>query len=237
MLKRTSLLTAMILTPVSALAAEDNPAWTGSAELGSIVTSGNTDTQSLNGSFSANHKGGDWEQTIRLDALTSKEDDVTSKEKYSILGQLDRNFTEHSYAAIVAQQERARFSGYVYQSTVSVNYGYRAINQDDMKLDLEVGPGYRRDKLKESDEIQEEAIGRLALDYSWTISEGTKFIELMTAEIGSDNSVYKSETGLQSQLQGNLATKITYKIKYVEEVPEETENTDREFGVTLVYSF
>jgi putative salt-induced outer membrane protein len=26
-------------------------------------------------------------------------------------------------------------------------------------------------------------------------------------------------------------------VKYVEEVPAETENTDSEFGVTLVYSF
>jgi len=236
MLKRTTLLATAVMASATAMAADD-PAWTGSAELGSIMTSGNTDTQSLNGGFTANHKGGDWEQTVRFDALTSKEDGETSKEKYSLLGQLDRNFTEHQYAAIVAQQERARFSGYTYQTTVSLNYGYRVLNNDDMKLDLEAGPGYRRDKLKETDEIEEEAIGRLALDYSWVISEGTKFIELMTAEIGSNNSVYKSETGLQSQLQGNLATKITYKIKHVDEVPADTENTDREFGVTLVYSF
>ncbi|MGB0502636.1 MAG: DUF481 domain-containing protein, partial [Thalassolituus sp.] len=78
---------------------------------------------------------------------------------------------------------------------------------------------------------------RLALNYSWTISEGVKFIEIFSAEMGSDQSVYKSETGLQSQLSGSLATKLTYKVKYVEEVPAETENTDSEFGVTLVYSF
>ena len=61
--------------------------------------------------------------TLKLEALTSEEDGVKSKEKYSALTQFDRNFTEHSYMAIVAQQERARFSGYTYQSTVSVNYG------------------------------------------------------------------------------------------------------------------
>ncbi|MBQ0780103.1 MAG: DUF481 domain-containing protein, partial [Thalassolituus oleivorans] len=46
-----------------------------------------------------------------------------------------------------------------------------------------------------------------------------------------------SETGLQSQINGSLATKLTYKVKYVEEVPADKENTDSEFGVTLVYSF
>lgn len=237
MLNRKTLLAALMIAPATVMAADDDAAWGGAAELGTVMTSGNTDTQSVNGSFSVKHIGENWDTSARLDALTSKEDDVTSKEKYAVLGQLDRNYTEHSYLAIVAQQDRDRFSGYTYQTTASLNYGYRAINTDTMDLDLEAGPGVRRDKLKETGEIEEEGIGRIALKYNWVISEGTKFIELMTAEIGADNSVYKSETGLQSQLQGNLATKITYKVKYVEEVPVEVKNTDREFGVTLVYSF
>ena len=236
MLTRNTLLAALLITPLTAMAAEDS-AWSGGAELGTIFTSGNTDTQSINGNFNAKHTGDVWDSMVKLEALTSKEDDVTSKEKYSVFTQFDRNFTERSYLAIVAQQERARFSGYTYQTSASVNYGYRAIKQDNMQLDLEAGPGFRRDKLKENDEIEEGAIARLALNYSWTISEGVKFIEIFSAEMGSDQSVYKSETGLQSQLSGSLATKLTYKVKYVEEVPAETENTDSEFGVTLVYSF
>jgi putative salt-induced outer membrane protein len=236
MLTRNTLLAALLITPLTAMAAEDS-AWSGGAELGTIFTSGNTDTQSINGNFNAKHTGDVWDSMVKLEALTSKEDYVTSKEKYSVFTQFDRNFTERSYLAIVAQQERARFSGYTYQTSASVNYGYRAIKQDNMQLDLEAGPGFRRDKLKETDEIEEGAIARLALNYSWTISEGVKFIEIFSAEMGSDQSVYKSETGLQSQLSGSLATKLTYKVKYVEEVPAETENTDSEFGVTLVYSF
>lgn len=236
MLKCNTLLTAILLTPMAAMAADDS-AWAGGAELGTIFTSGNTDTQSINANFNAKHTGDVWDSMVKLEALTSKEDDVTSKEKYSVMTQFDRNFTERSYLAIVAQQDRARFSGYTYQTSASVNYGYRAIKQDNMELDLEAGPGFRRDKLKENDEIKEEAIARLALNYSWSISESVKFIEIFSAEMGSDQSVYKSETGLQSQLSGSLATKLTYKVKYVEEVPAETENTDSEFGVTLVYNF
>ena len=235
MLRKHALVAAIVIAPTAAMAAE--PSWDGAAELGTIFTSGNTDTQSINANFMAKRTGEVWDTTLKLEALTSEEDGVKSKEKYSALTQLDRNFTEHSYMAIVAQQERARFSGYTYQSTVSVNYGYRVLKNDTMELNLEAGPGYRRDKLKESDEIQEEAIGRLALSYDWQIREGVSFIENFTAEIGSDNSIYKSETGLQSQLSGSLASKLTYKVKHVEEVPEGTENTDTEFGVTLVYSF
>jgi len=236
MLKRNTLLAALLIAPASVMAAEESP-WSGAAELGTIFTSGNTDTQSINANFKAKHTGEVWDTTVKFDALTSKEDGVTSKEKYSAFGQLDRNFTETSYMAIVAQQERARFSGYEYQSTASINYGYRVIKRDNMELDLEAGPGYRYDKLEGSGDIQDEAIARLALAYSWNIREGVDFIENFTAEVGSDNAVYKSETGLQSQLSGSLASKLTYKVKHVDEVPAGTENTDTEFGVTLVYSF
>ncbi len=235
MFRKHALVAAVLLTPISAFAAE--PAWDGAAELGTIFTSGNTDTQSINANFMAKRTGEVWDTTVKLEALTSEEDGVKSKEKYGALTQFDRNFTEHSYLAIVAQQERARFSGYTYQSTASINYGYRVLNNDTMELDLEAGPGYRRDKLKETGEIQDEAIARLALAYSWNIREGVSFIENFTAEVGSDQSIYKSETGLQSQLSGSLASKLTYKVKHVDEVPEGTENTDTEFGVTLVYSF
>ncbi|AHK17011.1 MAG: DUF481 domain-containing protein [Thalassobium sp.] len=237
MLKQTTLLAALLATPFAVMAAEEQGPWTGAAELGTIFTSGNTETQSINGNFGVKHDGEVWDSELKLQALTSKEDGTTSKEKYSGLVQFDRNYTEHSYLAIVAQQERARFSGYTYQSTISAGYGYRIINEDNMELDAEIGPGYRRDKLEATDEIQEEAIGRFALSYNWTIREGVKFVELFSVESGDSNTIYKSETGLQSQINGSLATKLTYKVKYVEEVPADKENTDSEFGVTLVYSF
>lgn len=211
--------------------------WSGSAELGFIDTSGNTDTQSTNGAFDLKHDGQDWDQYLKLEALTSKEDDVTSKEKYYGEVGFDRNFGERSYLAITGTHERDRFSGFEYESVIAVGYGYRVIQQDNMNLSLEAAPGYRRDKLKETQKINEDSIARLDAKFDWLISEGVSFIEEFTAEIGDENSTYRSETGLKSTIIGALATKITYKIKYVEEVPDENENIDRELGITLVYSF
>lgn len=211
--------------------------WSGFAELGSIWTSGNTDTTSINGKFELNHKGTDWASKLRLEALTSEEDNVTSKEKYNALVQFDRSFSTRSYLAIVGQQERDRFSGFEYQGTGSVGYGYRAIEEERMKLHLEAGPGYRRERVKSSGEVNDEAVVRLALSYHWTIRDGVEFIEEFSADMGDENSIVRSETGLKSQINGSLATKLTYKVKYVDRVPVDTENTDTEFGVTLVYSF
>ena len=217
------------------------PFWKGAAEVGSIWTSGNTSTSSINGKFDVSRKGEEWNSKLKMSALSSREDSKTSKEKYSGLAQLDRNFTERTYLAIVGQQDRDRFSGFQYQGTVSAGLGYRAINSDKMKLDVEAGPGYSREHVRATDteaaEINEEAIARLVANYSWTISKGVEFVEEFSAELGADNRIYRSETGLKSQINGSLATKITYKIKHVAEVPDDTKKNDGEFGVTLVYSF
>ncbi len=245
MKNRNLLLASMLLMPLSAIAAdevaeapEETGPWSGSAELGTIFTSGNSETQSINASLGAERDGEKWDSTFRISALKTKDEDTTTAEKYTFFSQFDRTLTERSYLAIVASQDRDRFSGYTYQTAVSVNYGYHAIMQDDMTLDLEAGPGYQRDKEEDTGEILEGAIARVALNFDWTITDGTQFIEYFSIEAGDENTIYRSETGLLNQISGRLASKITYKVKHQETVPdEETEKTDTELGVTLVYTF
>jgi len=238
----------LLLQPAFAQEADTSfPIWKGAAELGSVWTTGNTNTSSVNGQFDVSRKGEDWKTKLKITALVSKEEDedtkrdVTSKEKYTGLLQLNRNYSERTYLAIVGQQDRDRFSGFDYQGTVSAGLGYHAIADKNMTLDLEAGPGYSRERESATDtaseNINEEAVARLVANFSWKIREGVEFIEEFSAVIGSDNSIYRSETGLKSQINGSLATKITYKTKYVTDVPVDSEKRDGEFGVTLVYSF
>lgn len=238
-MRKTILISTLLMVSGAAYGVDEAPTspWSGNAELGFIDTSGNTDTRSTNGAFELKHTGEHWDTSLKLSALTSKEQGITSKEKYNAAVKFDRNLSERSYLAIDATQERDRFNGFEYQSTLSVGYGYRAIKEDKMNLALEAAPGFRRDKLKDSGTISEDPILRLAANFDWEISEGVSFIEEFTADIGEDNATYKSETGLKSNIIGALATKITYKIKYVDDVPDDKENTDRELGITLVYSF
>lgn len=232
-----SLLVVTTISQADDASSPTRPYIDGFTELGFINTEGNTDTSSLNGKFGLKRYGLLWDASMKLEALTSNEDGVTSKERYYAELQFDRNLSDTSYLLVHLDQERARFSGFEYQSTVSVGYGYRALQQQDMELDLEMGPGYRRDKLEETHKIQSEAIARLAAAYQWKVGEGTDFLQNLTAEVGENNSTFESETGLKSQINGSLATKLTYKYKYVDSVPTGNNNVDTQFGVTLVYSF
>ena len=213
--------------------------WSGNAELGFIQTSGNSDTQSFNGKFNLERQLEPVTTSLNLEVLTSEEDGDSSKERYIAEIEHDYSLGERSYVASVLAYEDDRFNGYQYQSSLSVGYGYHAWADEQGKLDLEVGPGYRRSALEERNEdgnkIEEEAIASLNLLVN--ISESAKFTEKFTIEGGDSKIVYKSDMGIQSTLIGQLAMKINYQVKHTTEVPEDKKNTDSLVGVTLVYSF
>ncbi len=215
--------------------------WAGNAELGFIQTSGNSDTQSFNGKFNIARNLQPLKTAFKFEALTSEESGDPSKEKYLSELKLDYSLGEYDYFTSLLSYEDDRFSGYQYQSTLSLGYGYRAWNSERGKLDLEVGPGYRRNALEVRNEhgekIEEEAVGRFGLNLEVKISDNAKFTEVISIEGGDSNVVYKSDMGLQSTLVGTLAMKINYQVKHTEQVPEDTKNTDSQIGVTLVYSF
>lgn len=100
----TASLLALMSSPAVMAADEEKSAWSGSAELGSIRTSGNTSTSSTTGKFEVKHTGAQWDSRLRLTSLNSKDDGETSKEKYTAGVQFDRNFSETTYLAITADR-------------------------------------------------------------------------------------------------------------------------------------
>lgn len=207
------------------------------AELGSIFTSGNTDTESINAKLTVKNQRNQWLSTIKLGALSSKESDATSAEKYTFLGQLDYSADEHNYLANILDVQKDRFSGFDYRSTLAVNYGRRIITRDSLSWDLEIGPGYRQDKMNGQSGTLEEAIIRLASHVKWAIGENSKLQSRISSTLGDDNQNYRAETSLTSQINGHFATKLSHIVDYVAEVPDDSKKTDSEFGVTLVISY
>lgn len=246
----SSLITASAVAsaadPVAAPGATNDPIipeaqWSGNAELGFIRTNGNSDTESFNGKFNIVRDKQPLKTAFKLEALTSEENSVASKEKYLSEFKVDYSLTDNSYITSLLTYEEDKFSGYDYKGTLAIGYGYRAWNTENGQLDLEAGPGYRRASLEVRDEdgnkLESEAVGRFALNLTANISENAVFTEVITIEGGESSVVYKSDMGLQSALVGTLAMKINYQVKHTDVVPEGTKNTDSTVGVTLVYGF
>ena len=237
-------LASLLMTVTAANAEEkkeDKSPWKASAELGFIKTTGNTETQTTGFKADVSYEIEKWRHTGHAEAYGQETEDdtgnsVVSAERYELSGKSDYKFTELDYAYGLLKLQKDRFSGFEYDHIVSAGYGRKVIKRDDMELDLEIGPGLRLFKRDDGDS-DDEGVLRLSGVYWWDITGNSKFTQELTTEIGEEITSTKSVTGIQANINSTLALKFTYTIRNKSEVPPDTEKTDTEAAMTLVYNF
>lgn len=241
------MLASLLTNSASALAEEakeEKSPWTSSVELGFIKTTGNTETQTSALKADVAYEVDKWRHTGHAEGYGQESEDettgdtVVSAERYELSGQSDYKFTERDYAYGQIKLKKDRFSGFEYENTLSAGYGRKAIKQDNMELDLEIGPGIRFYK-PDNGEAADEALLVLAGKYWWAITDNSKFTQDLIFEIGEVYTDSKSVTGISANINKTLALKFTYTIRHKSEVPDPatTEKTDTEAAMTLVYTF
>ena len=132
--------------------------------------------------------------------------------------------------------EDDHFSGYDYQFSETIGYGFNAIKNDSLNLDLEAGVGARQSKLDLGDSSSEGTL-KGAANFDWKISESATFTQTLSVEAGEEITISRSVTALKLQIVGSLAAKLSYNVKHTSDVPPGFDKTDTESIVTLVYSF
>lgn len=241
----TVILTGTLLASGSALAEdkkeEKKSPWTSSAELGFIRTTGNTETQTSALKVDVVYEVDKWRHTGHFEGYGSESEDddgvnIVSAERYELSGKSDYKFNEFDYMFGLVKLQKDRFSGFEYEDIISLGYGRKVIKQENMELDLEIGPGIRFFKVDDR-ASDEEAILRLAANYWWKITPTSKFTQELSTEIGEDITSSQSITGIQANINSTLALKFTYTFKHKTKVPEDNEKVDTELAMTLVYNF
>ena len=243
-LKILVILCFSLMLPYSLLAQTESP-WSGEGELGFLMTSGNSETESVNAKLDLNYETARWRHNGHIAALYNAEETETesgesemetSAEKYLVSAKTGYKFTENNYAFLTGTYEDDRFSGYDYQTSVSAGYGRRIFKTDRMLLEMEVGPGYRYNRLNDGGEEQE-AILRGYVLFTSKLTENSGFRQELSVETGADQTVTKSISSVKAQVIGALSMKASFMAEHTSSVPEDTEKTDTETALTLVYSF
>ena len=244
MKKSITLLTSALLMAGNAYAEGETAAslWKASAELGFLSTSGTTETETLNAKATASTDRDKWNHKIDLAVLNSSSKNVTTgnnettAEKFVLSGQSNYKLNKPNFLFGVVSYEDDKLSGFDYQVTEAFGYGRRVIEESDLLLDLEIGPGARQSKLDDGSTASETLV-RAAAKLDWTISKTSKLTEEFTIDAGEDNTVTKSITSLSTQVNGSLSMKVSYTYKNTSDLPPAAEDTDTETAVTLVYNF
>ena len=223
------------LIPVSLNAQSTNDLST-KVELGAIVTSGNTEDENIKYKVTVDWLRNLWEYQFTTEGFRSSKEDVLAAQRLYHVARGKRNLSEQSYWSTRVAYEDDRFSGYDYQADATVSYGRSFLqNINTMNLTTDIGLGYRRSA--SPDDSFSEGIIRIAAEYEWDLSETASFIQKLSTESGKETSIYRSETGIESEIMENLALRFAVKVKHQTDVPPTREKTDTETAITLVWSF
>lgn len=216
----------------------DDEAWKGEFSLGLLLNEGNTKSKTIKTGFIIGQDKEKWRFGAEFKSLSETKDEENTAERYSLKGKIDYKFTEKDYAFLYSSYDEDRFTAFEYQATISAGYGRRLIDNETHEWDVEVGPGYRLDELKDGSN-NEEAIVRLATKYTHKFSETSTFIQNLNVDAGSHNTFTQSETALKVMINATLALKLSYFIKYNETLPEgdESKHYDKETSVSVLYTF
>ncbi|MDN4504340.1 DUF481 domain-containing protein [Alteromonadaceae bacterium BrNp21-10] len=216
-------------------------------EFGLIITSGNTKTKSAKGKINAHQELEMWSNDFVLEAFY-KQDEVevegdeeqtsqTTAQKIFFSGQGNYKLNNPDYRLFLfGSYENDRFSGFDYQSTLAAGWDHQLWKEKISSFSYSIGPGYSFAK-KETGEDASGFILRGAMDYKWKISDTSTFRQLISTEVGAENTKSKSETSLTAKINGSLAMKVSFLLNHNTEVAEDKKNLDTQTAVTLVYTF
>ena len=250
------ILVAALSTLSLASMAESETSVSKDIELGMIATSGNTESTTLKGKFSALH---DLKKTKNLfviegfykedgiqyeaDGETISEDQVTA-EKYFISDQFDFKIdSEHRGVFIFGSYEQDKFSGLDYQSTLAAGYTDRFFSTEKSYLDISLGPGIAFSKAEDTDEMdgetEQSAILRISFNFLYKLSENAKITQTFASDASPDsgtNSKTKAETAITASMTANMALKASFTIDQNTHPETGKRHADTQTAVTLVYS-
>ncbi|GIU45796.1 DUF481 domain-containing protein [Shewanella algidipiscicola] len=210
-------------------------------EAGLQINTGNTDSSSFNGRTKLVYDTTAYRQEGVIKAYYAADAEKTTSEKYDL--QLQSSYKFYSgYVFARGDFIKDRFGSYTRSSTVSTGYGFDAISDNNTRLSLEVGPGYRYNLPAVTDDIPDPAadrdiILRTAAKFEQRIHEYTSFNADLTAEAGKENNTLTLDLSYKNTLFQDWAFKIGMNVKYTEVVPEGSKQTDTVTTFNLLYTF
>ena len=250
-MKKIGILGCAIAAAISTSAfaeTEAKPAITMSAELGVLITTGNTESSSYLGKLNIQHELENWRNEYKLDFLQKEaqvEDDAGNKSteetdnRWTGSAEGKYKFTDKSSAFILGTYTSDDYGAYSTYTSVSGGYSFRALEQEKMTLDLNTGFGFVDAETQSTGESENSELYRGSAAFEWQINDMTKFIQNVSVDYapGLDNTRTITETGVSASFSSDMQMKFTYQTTTNSEVEEGFEKTDTATSVTVVVNF
>ena len=216
--------------------AEVEKPWHSDLELGFVQTGGNTQTQTLNAKAKLVWDADELRSTFEGAAISSKDGQATTAEKYSASIQEDWKISKIDYLFGRVGFTTDRFDGFKRRLRETVGYGRDLIKSSELYWKAEIGAGLRQTTFT-TNEKQNDVIGRASTAVKWKINDAATFTQELSSEGGKQGFVSNSVTAIQQKLNSRLSTKISFSAQHTSKVPVATKKLNTETAISLVWSY
>lgn len=215
---------------------EEKSPWSGELEAGILFESGNSEAENLHLGGKVNFEEGKYGNTLKFKATNRKEEGARTKEEYRISDQARLDLSEVDYAFAKASYVDDRFSGIDLRTTGTLGYGYRFYDEEDFKLNGEVGAGIRY--TEETDGTEEtEPLFDIGGNLETALTDTVDFTQSIESAIGTESVVTQSTTAITTDVMDNIALRFKVDMEHISNVPPGNEKLDTVTSLTLVYGF
>lgn len=224
--------------------------WTGGGELGFASARGNSINESLNGRFNLQYTQGDWIHGMDLFGLRARaeyrvEDEnggvtrkaETTANRYTFGTNSALKLGEHRQFTTALRLEQDDFATYDWQQSASVGYGTRMMDGERTKLDVQVGPGFRRAHNTQDNQTESGLIGRGFVGLKFDLTENTELENKLLVESGKYNTYTQNDLGVSVAMNSHLALKAGLQARRNSEVEADRKKTDTLTTMNVVYRF
>lgn len=210
--------------------------WSGRAELGGYLTTGNSPTAGATAVLDATREGLQWRHKFHAQADYQRSQEVTTRERYIASYEPNYKIDDRLYLYGAGQYESDRFLGYDSRISISAGAGYSLVKSPAVSLDVELGPAFRYTDFNDDTE-QSSPAGRGSMALRWRLLPGLSLTQAASAYVQRYNSTVSGTTALNAKLIGPLSASLSYNVQYESQPPVGSVSTDTTSRASLVYSF
>ncbi len=229
----------------TALAVDNKEGISGEVNIGGSMATGNTDVTRVDAEIKARFKAGRLEDNYRLIAEFADENGTTSAQRILAAIESRVDFQGSLFAFGYVQLDDDKFSGFKYEAETAFGAGYKIIDDDDMRLLIQAGPGYRYSKfstpvppaLPLASSSENEFLVRGSADLEYDISDSVSLTNIFIVTWDSSRTKFENTTALTSTLFGGLATRLSFNVRHNTDPPLLKKKTDTLTKASLVYGF
>jgi len=211
--------------------------WNGDITIGGNYQTGNNEKSGINVGITAERETNIDRFSLNLQYHYAEDDKIKTTDNIYGAFKYDYFFAKRTYWYLSTEMLSDDFKDLELQTIAGGGLGYKLVQKEKIKLDIECGLAYKSNNYKiATDDSQ--LTTRLATKFEWKIFNWLLFKDhfIIYPDIEGDYQ-YRNEAVIEKDLGKNWALKLTNIVQYNSNPALNTEKTDTYWGLGLRYKF